>query len=147
LPQLKVVDREQPGGGQTQPMGAGAIGFFRPALRGAARGAAPRPEWRAQRNPTPDPAAQQQWDNERRRLEASLTEERAALQRQHERETQAPPPDVTPDRLRRRQAAEQRVFEMHATQSRRVLETRWRNHLVNPVPQKATWQPAGQERR
>ncbi len=144
LPQLKVVDGQQPGPGRAQS-GAGAIGFFRPPLRSAGPVSAPRLEWRAQRNARPDPAGRQQWDDERRKLEASLAQERMALERDHERELQAPPPGVPPGQLKQRHAVEQRAFEAHAAQARHVLDQRWKNRLVKSEPQKETRKPTDQK--
>jgi hypothetical protein len=145
LPRLKVVDAQQPGPGRGTTMGAGAIGFFRPSPRAPGSESAPRPEWRASRNPGSDPDTRQRWDDERRKLEASLAQERMALERDHDREDQVPPPGVARDELRKRHAAEQRAFEAHAAQARHVLEARWRNQLVKPVPQKESWEPAGRK--
>ena len=143
VPRLKLVDARAPRRGPAGSIGAGAVGFFRPIVRDAAPGAAPRPGARAAGVPAADPAAANRgWDAERRRLEASLAAQRAALERDHQRESRDPGVKVAPDELRRRQGAEQQAFEAHAAQMRKVFDSRRRNQVVRPGPRDGSRKPA-----
>jgi len=129
--QLKPVDSTRPGRADDQS-GAGAIGFFRPRLTRAPRGEAPRPETRVQSQDRPDATEQQQWNEEKRVLEASLAEQRNVLERDQQREASAPAPNVTPDEQHRRFVAERQAFDTHAARSRRFLDSKLKHHLVKP---------------
>jgi hypothetical protein len=80
----------------------------------------------------PDEVLRRQQEQERRKLEQSLADERAKLEREQERELRSPPPGTQVDKIRERHVAEKQAFEGHAAEQRQVLEQRIQKKIARP---------------
>ena len=128
VPRPSVVDADSPDRGHGQ-MAGGIVRFFRPALREGPPAASPRAAVRQRDDrqvAANDAAAQRQQDQERRKLESDLQQERGHLQREHDQEMRAAGQDRANEEMRRRHDAENQAFEAEAVRQRQLLEHRLR---------------------
>ena len=132
IQQWHVADIQQPPRGRGSFTGVGAVGFYRPVIRDATPAGGPKTAARQPRLAVPDPIRHQREDEERRRLDRALADERANLQHQHERELHAQAQGVSIDQIRRRHESENQAFEAHAARQRHLLDRRLKQ--LNPGP-------------
>ena len=128
----RVVDVESPSRGRGQSVGGGAVAFFRPAIRESDSRHAPPPDVKENEVPIPDPVLKRQQEQDRQKLEASLANERARLEREQANELRSQPPGAPIDQIRSRHAAEKQAFESHAAEQRQVLERRYQKKIMKP---------------
>jgi hypothetical protein len=128
----KVVDVESPSRGRGRSVGGGAVGFFRPPIREKDPREAPPPSVQQREVAIPEPELRRQQVEERRKLESSLAQERARLDREQAQELRFQPPGTKLDEIRAKHAAEKRAFEGQAAEQRDVLEKRIQKKIVKP---------------
>lgn len=129
---LKVVDADSPNRTRKEGVHGSAVEYFRPEIRGSGRNAPP-PGWVAEKGPAmPGPEMRRQGEIQQRKLEASLAEERARLQREQERELRSRPSGKANEDLRARHAAEKQALEKHAQEQRQALQQRLKKNIVKP---------------
>jgi hypothetical protein len=131
VPRWTIIDVDAPTRGGGQPMGRGAVGFFRPAVRPAPSAPVSAPVV-AEHRSLPDEILQRRRDEQQRRLENDLHADRARLARDEQNELRAPAPGSSVDEIRKRHAAEQQAFEEHAARQRQVLAQRIQRQIVKP---------------
>ena len=142
----RVVDVESPSRGRGQAIGGGAVGFFRPSIRESDPRQAPPPRVQQREVAIPAPVLRRQQDQDRRKLEASLANERARMDREQARELRFQPPGTPIDQIRSRHAAEKAAFEGHAAEQRQVLEKRYQKKIVKPERAKNRPEPKDRDR-
>lgn len=128
----RVVDVESPNRGQGRSLGGGAVGFFRPPIKESDPKQAPPPTVQQREVVIPAPFLRRQQEQERRKLETQLAEERSRLEREQARELQFQPPGTPIDEIRRKHATEKQAFEGHAAEQREVLQKRIEKKIVKP---------------
>jgi hypothetical protein len=128
----KVVDVESPSRGHGRSLGGGQVGFFRPPIKESDPKQAPPPSVQQREVVIPAPFLQRQQEQERRKLESQLAQERERLDREQARELRFQPPGAPIDEIRRKHAAEKQAFESHAAEQRQVLEKRIQKRIVKP---------------
>jgi len=128
----RVVNVESPSRGRGQSMGRGAVGFFRPAIKESDPKQAPPPQVQQREVVIPDNVLRAQQEAEQRKLEQSLANERARLERDQDKEQRFQPPGTPLDEIRQRHAAERQAFEAHAAEQRQVLVQRFQKRIAKP---------------
>jgi hypothetical protein len=125
IPRLQTADVDSPGRMRRSSSG-NTIGVFRPALGDARPDEVPRRVLREREAALPQVERDRRREEDRRRLESDLANERARLEQAQrddlrQRRQGAPPADMA-----RRHAREQREFNEQAVERRRLVEQRWR---------------------
>jgi hypothetical protein len=132
VPRVQIADTDSPSRGDGHSAGKGTVEFYRPVVQLGPAAETPSTEATDRRSAMSEQSLQRQRDDQRKKLENDLNNERARLAQDQQKELQGRAAGPEADQVRKQHAVEQQAFDAHATKQRQVLDQRMQKQIVKP---------------